>query len=150
MKVVIQKVSQASVTVNREVVGAIGEGLLLLVGVGPEDGSEDIDYLVRKISQMRIFEDDAGVMNLSVLDKQAEVLCVSQFTLLASTKKGNRPSYSQAARPEVALPLFNQFVARMSEIIAKPVPTGVFGAHMEVALINDGPVTILLDSKLPT
>lgn len=150
MKVVVQKVSQASVTVDNEVVGAIASGLLLLVGISPEDSSEDIEYLVRKISQMRIFEDEQGVMNLSVLDKQADVLCVSQFTLLASTKKGNRPSYSQAARPEIALPLFNQFVSKMSEIIQKPVPTGVFGAHMQVALINDGPVTILLDSKSPT
>ncbi len=149
MKVVIQKVTQASVTVEQEVVGAIQEGLLLLVGVGPEDTAEDIDYLVRKISQMRIFEDEQGVMNLSVLDKGTEVLCVSQFTLLASTKKGNRPSYSQAARPEVALPLFNQFVEAMSQAIAKPVPTGVFGAHMDVALINNGPITILLDSKNP-
>lgn len=149
MKVVVQKVSQASVTVEQKVVGEIAQGLLLLVGISPDDGEVDIDYLVRKISQMRIFEDEQGVMNLSVLDKQAEVLCVSQFTLLASTKKGNRPSYSQAARPEVALPLFEQFVAKMSEVIAKPVPTGVFGAHMEVSLVNDGPVTILLDSKMP-
>lgn len=150
MKVVIQKVTQASVSVDNKVVGAINEGLLLLVGVGHDDGTEDIDYLVRKISQMRIFEDSEGVMNLSVLDKKADVLCVSQFTLLASTKKGNRPSYSQAARPEVALPLFNQFVETMSQVIGKPVPTGVFGAHMDVALINNGPITILLDSKLPT
>ncbi len=149
MKVVIQKVAQASVTVDKEIVGAIEEGLLLLVGVGHEDGVEDIEYLVRKITQMRIFEDDQGVMNLSVLDKKAEVLCVSQFTLLASTKKGNRPSYSQAARPEIALPLFNQFVEAMSCSLGKPVPTGVFGAHMEVALVNNGPITILLDSKSP-
>ncbi|MCQ9328220.1 D-aminoacyl-tRNA deacylase [Pelistega suis] len=149
MKVVIQKVAQASVTVDKEIVGAIEEGLLLLVGVGHEDGVEDIEYLVRKITQMRIFEDDQGVMNLSVLDKKAEVLCVSQFTLLASTKKGNRPSYSQAARPEIALPLFNQFVEAMSCSLGKPVPTGVFGAHMDVALVNNGPITILLDSKSP-
>ncbi|NOL51256.1 D-aminoacyl-tRNA deacylase [Pelistega suis] len=149
MKVVIQKVAQASVTVDKEIVGAIEDGLLLLVGVGHEDGVEDIEYLVRKITQMRIFEDDQGVMNLSVLDKKAEVLCVSQFTLLASTKKGNRPSYSQAARPEIALPLFNQFVEAMSCSLGKPVPTGVFGAHMEVALVNNGPITILLDSKSP-
>ncbi len=150
MKVVIQKVAQASVTVDKEIVGAIEDGLLLLVGVGHEDGVEDIEYLVRKITQMRIFEDDQGVMNLSVLDKKAEVLCVSQFTLLASTKKGNRPSYSQAARPEIALPLFNQFVEAMSCSLGKPVPTGVFGAHMDVALVNNGPITILLDSKSPT
>lgn len=149
MRVVVQKVKQASVTVDQKIVGAIQEGLLLLVGVGQEDTTEDIDYLVRKISQMRIFEDEQGVMNLSVLDKAADVLCVSQFTLLASTKKGNRPSYSQAARPEVALPLFNQFVEMMSQTIGKSVPTGVFGAHMDVALVNNGPITILLDSKSP-
>lgn len=149
MKVVIQKVTQASVLVKQAVVGSIQQGLLLLVGVSPDDTQEDIDYLVRKISQMRIFEDEQGVMNLSVLDKQADILCVSQFTLLASTKKGNRPSYSQAARPEIALPLFNQFVATMSEVMAKPVPTGIFGESMQVSLTNDGPVTILLDSKLP-
>lgn len=149
MKVVIQKVAQASVTVDKQMVGAIQEGLLLLVGVGHEDGVADIEYLVRKITQMRIFEDDQGVMNLSVLDKKAEVLCVSQFTLLASTKKGNRPSYSQAARPDVALPLFNQFVEAMSRSLGKFVPTGIFGAHMNVALVNNGPITILLDSKSP-
>lgn len=147
MKVVLQRVSQASVSVDDEIVGRIGKGVLLLVGVGQEDGTEDIDYLVRKIAQMRIFEDDKGVMNLSLLDIQAQVLCVSQFTLLASTKKGNRPSYSQAASPEVALPLFNQFVNKMRETIQQEVPTGVFGAHMVVSLVNDGPVTILLDSK---
>lgn len=149
MKVVIQKVAQASVTVDKQMVGAIQEGLLLLVGVGHEDEVADIEYLVRKITQMRIFEDDQGVMNLSVLDKKAEVLCVSQFTLLASTKKGNRPSYSQAARPDVALPLFNQFVEAMSRSLGKFVPTGIFGAHMNVALVNNGPITILLDSKSP-
>lgn len=149
MKVVIQKVAQASVTVDKQMVGAIQEGLLLLVGVGHEDGVADIEYLVRKITQMRIFEDDQGVMNLSVLDKKAEVLCVSQFTLLASTKKGNRPSYSQAARPDDALPLFNQFVEAMSRSLGKFVPTGIFGAHMNVALVNNGPITILLDSKSP-
>ncbi|WP_071058105.1 D-aminoacyl-tRNA deacylase [Pelistega sp. MC2] len=147
MKIVLQKVAQASVSVNREVVGEIKEGLLLLVGISPEDTQSDIDYIARKVTQMRVFEDETGVMNLSVLDKKAEILCVSQFTLLASTKKGNRPSYSQAARPEIALPLFNQLVETFSVILQKPIPTGVFGAHMQVSLINDGPVTILLDSK---
>lgn len=147
MKVVLQRVSQASVSVDDKVVGHIGKGVLLLVGVGLEDSIEDIDYLVRKISQLRIFEDDEGVMNLSLLDIHAQVLCVSQFTLLASTRKGNRPSYSQAARPEVALPLFNQFVEKMQQTIQQEVPTGIFGAHMMVSLTNDGPVTILLDSK---
>ncbi|ETD72581.1 D-tyrosyl-tRNA(Tyr) deacylase [Pelistega indica] len=147
MKIVLQKVAQASVSVNREVVGEIKEGLLLLVGISPEDTQSDIDYIARKVTQMRVFEDETGVMNLSVLDKKAEILCVSQFTLLASTKKGNRPSYSQAARPEIALPLFNQLVETFSVILQKPISTGVFGAHMQVSLINDGPVTILLDSK---
>ena len=147
MKIVLQKVAQASVSVNRKVVGEIKEGLLLLVGISPEDTQSDIDYIARKVTQMRVFEDETGVMNLSVLDKKAEILCVSQFTLLASTKKGNRPSYSQAARPEIALPLFNQLVETFSVILQKPIPTGVFGAHMQVSLINDGPVTILLDSK---
>ncbi|WP_159990394.1 D-aminoacyl-tRNA deacylase [Pelistega ratti] len=147
MKVLIQKVSQASVTVEQQCVAQINEGLLLLVGIGHEDTQEDIDYLVRKISQMRIFEDEQGVMNLSVLDKKADVLCVSQFTLMASTKKGNRPSYSQAARPEIALPLFDTFVDQMAQTIGKPVPKGVFGAFMEVALTNSGPVTIWVDSK---
>ncbi|NEN76351.1 D-tyrosyl-tRNA(Tyr) deacylase [Pelistega sp. NLN82] len=147
MKVLIQKVSQASVTVEQQCVAQINEGLLLLVGIGHEDTQEDIDYLVRKISQMRIFEDEQGVMNLSVLDKKADILCVSQFTLMASTKKGNRPSYSQAARPEIALPLFDTFVDQMARTIGKPVPKGVFGAFMEVALTNSGPVTIWVDSK---
>lgn len=147
MKIVLQKVTQASVSVNHEVVGEIKEGLLLLVGICPDDTQADIDYIARKVAQMRIFEDKAGVMNLSVMDKNAEILCVSQFTLLASVKKGNRPSYSQAAVPEIALPLFNRLVETFSAILQKPIPTGVFGASMQVSLINDGPVTILLDSK---
>ncbi|MGR2662687.1 D-aminoacyl-tRNA deacylase [Chromobacterium haemolyticum] len=147
MRVLVQRVRQASVTVEGRVTGEIGSGLLLLVGIEEEDGAEDVTWLTRKLSQLRIFNDEAGVMNRSVLDCGGEVLAVSQFTLFASTKKGNRPSYSRAARPERSRPLFDQFVAAMAETLGKPVPTGVFGADMQVALVNDGPVTIWLDSK---
>ncbi|MCP1291393.1 D-aminoacyl-tRNA deacylase [Chromobacterium sp. S0633] len=147
MRVLVQRARQASVTVEGRVTGEIGPGLLLLVGIEEEDGAEDIAWLTRKLSQLRIFNDEAGVMNRSVLDCGGEVLAVSQFTLFASTKKGNRPSYSRAARPERSSPLFDQFVASMAQALGKPVPTGVFGADMQVALVNDGPVTIWLDSK---
>lgn len=147
MRVLVQRVRQASVTVEGRVTGEIGPGLLLLVGIEEEDGAEDIAWLTRKLSQLRIFNDEAGVMNRSVLDCGGEVLAVSQFTLFASTKKGNRPSYSRAARPERSSPLFDQFVASMAQTLGKSVPTGVFGADMQVALVNDGPVTIWLDSK---
>lgn len=147
MRVLVQRARQASVTVEGRVTGEIGPGLLLLVGIEEEDGAEDIAWLTRKLSQLRIFNDEAGVMNRSVLDCGGEVLAVSQFTLFASTKKGNRPSYSRAARPERSSPLFDQFVASMAQTLGKPVPSGVFGADMQVALVNDGPVTIWLDSK---
>ncbi|SCK20460.1 D-aminoacyl-tRNA deacylase [Vogesella sp. LIG4] len=149
MRVLVQRVRQASVTVAGQITGSIDAGLLLLVGVEESDGAEDIGWLVRKVSQLRIFNDDAGVMNRSVLDAGGEVLAVSQFTLFASTKKGNRPGYSRAARPELSQPLFERFVAEMQTALGKPVPTGIFGADMQVALINDGPVTIWLDSKAP-
>ncbi|MDN0073820.1 D-aminoacyl-tRNA deacylase [Crenobacter sp. SG2303] len=149
MRVLVQRVREASVTVDDEVVGAIGAGLLLLVGIEEPDGDADIDWLVRKISQLRIFNDEGGVMNCSALDVGAEVLAVSQFTLFASVKKGNRPSYSRAARPELSQPLFDRFVSALSATLARPVPTGVFGADMQVALVNDGPVTIWLDSRAP-
>jgi len=149
MRVVVQRVNEASVTVAGEVCGQIGAGLLLLVGVEEVDGQQDIDWLVRKISQLRIFNDAAGVMNLSLLEKGGEVLAVSQFTLFASTRKGNRPSYSRAARGDISRPLFEQFVDRLSQAIGRTVPTGIFGADMQVALVNDGPVTILLDSRDP-
>lgn len=147
MRVLVQRARQASVMVEGRVTGEIGPGLLLLVGIEEEDGEEDIAWLTRKLSQLRIFNDEAGVMNRSVLDCGGEVLAVSQFTLFASTKKGNRPSYSRAARSERSSPLFDQFVASMAQTLGKPVPTGVFGADMQVALVNDGPVTIWLDSK---
>ncbi|HJV07006.1 MAG TPA: D-aminoacyl-tRNA deacylase [Chromobacteriaceae bacterium] len=147
MRVLLQRVREASVTVDGKVSGAIGPGLLLLVGVEASDGDADVEWLVRKVSQLRIFNDDAGVMNLSVLEQGGEVLAVSQFTLFASVKKGNRPSYSRAAKGDISRPRFEQFVARLAETLGKPVATGVFGADMQVALTNDGPVTIWLDSQ---
>lgn len=149
MRVLVQRVRQASVTVAQQVVGSIDAGLLLLVGVEDSDTADDIGWLVRKVSQLRIFNDDAGVMNRSVLEVGGDVLAVSQFTLFASTKKGNRPGYSRAARPEVSQPLFDSFVGELQAALGKPVPAGVFGADMQVALVNDGPVTIWLDSKAP-
>lgn len=149
MRVLVQRVTQASVTVDDSITGQIGAGLLLLVGVEESDTAADIDWLVRKVSQLRIFNDEQGVMNRSVLDAGGEVLAVSQFTLFASCKKGNRPGYSRAARGEISQPMFDDFVAAMAAALGKPVPTGVFGADMKVALVNDGPVTIWLDSKAP-
>ena len=149
MRVLVQRVTQASVTVDGSITGQIGAGLLLLVGVEEADTAADIDWLVRKVSQLRIFNDDAGVMNRSVLDAGGDVLAVSQFTLFASCKKGNRPGYSRAARGEISQPMFDRFVQAMAAALGKPVPTGVFGADMQVALVNDGPVTIWLDSKAP-
>ena len=147
MRAVIQRVSSASVTIGGQVKSSIGKGLLILLGVGYEDGQEDIDWLVKKISGLRIFDDEAGVMNRSVVDVGGEALVVSQFTLMASTKKGNRPSYIHAAGHEIAVPLYESFCTALSEALGKPVGTGEFGADMKVALVNDGPVTILLDSE---
>jgi len=149
MKAVLQRVSHSSVTVEGEVVSSIGNGLLVLLGVGYEDTMDDISWLVRKISQMRIFPDENGVMNLSVMDVGGEILVVSQFTLMASCKKGNRPAYIAAATPDIAIPMYESFCERLSEAIGKPVGRGVFGADMKVELLNDGPVTICLDSKNP-
>jgi D-aminoacyl-tRNA deacylase len=147
MRALLQRVSEARVSVEGVVTGAIGPGLLVLAGVGEQDTPEDRAWLARKIVQLRIFDDDAGVMNRSVQEIGGDLLAVSQFTLHASTRKGNRPSYSAAARPEIARPAFEAFVAELSALLGKPVPTGVFGAMMQVALVNDGPVTIWLDSK---
>lgn len=147
MRVVIQRVSSASVTIDGAVKSAIGPGLLVLLGVGHEDGEEDIDYLVKKTAGLRIFNDGDGVMNRSVVDVEGEALVVSQFTLMASTKKGNRPSYIEAAGHEKAIPLYKAFCLRLEEAIGKKVGTGEFGADMKVALVNDGPVTICIDSK---
>jgi len=147
MRVVIQRVSSASVTVCGVQKSAIGPGLLILLGIGPEDGPEDIDWLVRKVAGLRIFNDEAGVMNRSVVETGGEALVVSQFTLMASTKKGNRPSYIGAAGHGIAIPLYEAFCAALSGAIGKPVGTGEFGADMQVALVNDGPVTICIDSR---
>lgn len=147
MRVVIQRVSSASVTIDGAVKSSIGAGLLVLLGVGHEDTVDDIDYLVKKTAALRIFADEAGVMNRSVLDVGGDVIVVSQFTLMASTHKGNRPSYIHAAGHELAVPLYEEFCRRMSEALGKPVGTGEFGADMKVALVNDGPVTICIDSK---
>lgn len=145
MKIIIQRVSEAVVTIEGAVHGKIGAGLLLLVGISPEDGQEDIEYAVRKISQMRIFSDENDKMNLSVQDIKGEILSISQFTLFADTKKGNRPAFTGVAKPEVASQLYAQFNAALAAFV--PVQTGIFGADMKVALVNDGPVTIVLDTK---
>lgn len=147
MRLVIQRVSSASVKVDDLIVSEIKTGLLILAGIEDADSAEDIDWLVKKVCQLRIFGDPEGVMNLSVQDVSGDIIVVSQFTLHASTKKGNRPSYIHAARPETAVPLYEQLVSEFSKMIGKPIGTGIFGAHMEVSLVNDGPVTIILDSK---
>ena len=147
MRAVIQRVSSASVTIGGEVRSQIGPGLLVLLGVGHEDGREDIDWLARKIAGLRIFDDADGVMNRSVIEAGGDIIVVSQFTLMASTKKGNRPSYIGAAGHETAIPLYEQFCEALSLAIGKPVGTGEFGADMKVALVNDGPVTICIDTK---
>lgn len=149
MRVVVQRVRQAQVEVAGAVVGAIGAGLLLLVGVEDADDQADIRWLSSKLVGLRIFDDAAGVMNLSVADAGGDILAVSQFTLFASVKKGNRPSWSRAARGEVSRPLFEQFVRQLEQDLGRPVPTGVFGADMQVHLDNDGPVTLFIDSKEP-
>ena len=147
MRVVVQRVRNASVSIGGSVTASIGPGLLVLVGICEEDGGEDIDWLVKKITALRVFDDVEGVMNLSVCDVGGDVLVVSQFTLMASTRKGNRPSYIRAARPEIAIPLYERFCAALSAAMGKPVPTGTFGADMQVSLLNDGPVTICIDTK---
>jgi D-tyrosyl-tRNA(Tyr) deacylase len=147
MRAVIQRVSEASVTIDGAVKGAIGGGLLVLLGVEEADSAEDIEWLSGKIARLRIFNDDAGVMNRSVSETGGGILLISQFTLFASTKKGNRPSYSRSARPELAVPLYEQFITRLTGDLGRPIQTGTFGADMKVALINDGPVTIIIDSK---
>ncbi|MBC6490621.1 D-aminoacyl-tRNA deacylase [Flavihumibacter stibioxidans] len=147
MRVVIQRVSEASVSIGGNIKSAIGQGLLVLVGIEDADTEEDLCWLSGKIVQMRIFNDEAGVMNLSLKDIGGDLLVVSQFTLHASTKKGNRPSYIKASKPPVAIPLYERFVARLTEDLGKVVGTGEFGADMQVSLLNDGPVTIVMDTK---
>lgn len=147
MIAVIQRVSEASVTISGEVFNAINDGVMILLGIEEADNKEDIDWLCRKIVNLRIFNDEAGVMNVSLLDKGFDALVISQFTLHASTKKGNRPSYIKAARPETAIPLYESFIKELSSQLGKEVKTGQFGADMKVALVNDGPVTIMIDTK---
>ena len=147
MRLVIQRVSEASVSISGHTVSRIGAGLLLLLGIEHEDTDDDIDWLVKKVAALRIFSDEAGLMNRSIQDIAGELLVVSQFTLHASTKKGNRPSFIRAARPETAIPMYEKFVEALREATQRPVHTGEFGADMQVALVNDGPVTIWMDSK---
>ena len=147
MKIVIQRVSKASVTINKNKGAEINNGLLILLGIVGEDAQEDIGFLVRKITNLRIFNDENGVMNHSLLETKGEVIVVPQFTLQASTKKGNRPSYIKAAKPEIAIPLYKNFLQTLEKELHKKVQTGEFGADMKVELLNDGPVTIIIDSK---
>ena len=147
MIAVVQRVSEASVDIENSTVGKIGSGLMILLGIENEDGVEDIDWLSRKIINMRIFDDENGVMNKSLLDTGGDILLVSQFTLHASIKKGNRPSYIKAAKPEIAIPLYEKFKSKVESELGKQIQTGEFGAMMQVSLCNDGPVTILMDTK---
>ena len=147
MRIIIQRVRNASVTIEGVEHSAINQGMMILVGIEEADGDEDIAFLTKKVANMRIFDDADGVMNLSVMDIGGEVLVVSQFTLHASTKKGNRPSYIRAAKPDISIPLYEKFCTELSATLGKSVKTGVFGADMQCALINDGPVTIFMDSK---
>ena len=147
MRAVIQRVSQASVSIDKQIKSSINNGLLILLGIVDSDTSEDIDWLCNKIVNLRVFSDEDGVMNHSIKDINGNALVVSQFTLHASIKKGNRPSYIKAAKPEVAIPLYDEFVEKLKMILGKPVSTGEFGAMMGVSLVNDGPVTIIIDTK---
>ncbi len=147
MRAVIQRVSQAEVRINGQTTGVIGQGLMVLLGIEEVDSAEDIDWLSGKIVRLRVFSDEQGVMNRSVQEIGGNILLVSQFTLFASTKKGNRPSYSRAARPELAIPLYEAFIRKLAAELGKPVQTRTFGADMKVSLVNDGPVTLLVDSR---
>ena len=147
MRVLIQRVKEASVTVDNEVISLIHNGLLVIVGITEDDDREDILWLTKKIANIRLFDDENGVMNRSVIDAGGDILAVSQFTLMASTKKGNRPSYIKAAKPDISIPLYEEFCSEMEIAVNKPIQRGVFGADMKVRLLNDGPVTIFIDSK---
>lgn len=147
MRVVIQRTAHASVTINGHCKTAIGQGMMILVGIEEADGQEDIDWLCKKIVNLRIFDDENGVMNRSILDAGGDILVISQFTLHASTKKGNRPSYIRAAKPEISIPLYERFCQDLSAALGKEIGTGEFGADMKVELLNDGPVTICIDTK---
>ncbi len=147
MRVVVQRVTEANVKVNGAVIGAIQEGLMVLLGIQNEDTADDIQWIASKLVQMRIFDDTEGVMNLSVKDIDGSILLISQFTLYAATKKGNRPSYIGAAKPEIAIPIYEQMILQLTKELGKPIATGQFGADMKVSLLNNGPVTIIIDSK---
>jgi D-aminoacyl-tRNA deacylase len=147
MRAVIQRVSRASVSINQIIKAEIKQGLLVLVGIEESDNSEDVDWMYAKIAKLRIFDDENGIMNLSIMDVSGEILSISQFTLLAKTKKGNRPSYIQAARPEIAIPLYNEFNQKLGSALGNEIKTGEFGANMQIELVNDGPVTIIIDTK---
>lgn len=147
MRALIQRVKRASVTIEGTLKSQIGNGQLILVGIEESDNSEEIEWLVKKCVNLRIFDDEQGVMNRSILESGGEILAVSQFTLMASTKKGNRPSYIRAAKPEISIPLYEEFCLKLEESLGKPIASGVFGADMQVELINDGPVTIFIDTK---
>lgn len=147
MRILIQRVKKASVTIEGKIISLINNGLLLFIGITEDDTQEDIQWLTKKVANIRLFDDENGVMNLSVMDIDGEILAVSQFTLMASTKKGNRPSYIKAAKPEISVPLYEQFCTEMELAVNKPIKRGVFGADMKVELLNDGPVTIFIDSK---
>ena len=147
MRAVIQRVSEASVAVDQKIEGEIAEGLLIFLGIVPEDTSEDLEWLSKKIVNLRIFDDNRGVMNLSLKEQNGAALVISQFTLHAQTKKGNRPSYIKAARQDIAIPLYQQFIMQLENDLGKEIQTGIFGANMQVSLLNDGPVTLIIDSK---
>lgn len=147
MRIIIQRVNHASVTINKQVKSSIGAGFLILLGIGKDDTEEDINWLVKKVIALRIFDDEMGVMNRSIMDVNGEILVVSQFTLMASYKKGNRPSWIHAAPHELSIPLYNSFCDALSNAMGKPIGTGEFGADMKVELLNDGPVTICMDTK---
>jgi D-tyrosyl-tRNA(Tyr) deacylase len=148
MRAVVQRVSSGSVSIAGQTKAAIRHGLLVLLGIEESDGADDIEWLSGKLVRLRVFNDDQGVMNRSVQEAGGDILVVSQFTLFASTKKGNRPSYLRAARPEIAIPIYQMFLRKLAADLGKPVPSGEFGADMQVSLVNDGPVTILIDTKL--
>lgn len=147
MRVVIQRVSNCTVTINENLHSTIGKGLFILLGIEAADNLEDLEWLCGKISRLRVFNDSLGVMNLSVAEAEGSIMVVSQFTLHASTKKGNRPSYIRSASPDIAVPLYESFLSRLEEFSGRPVASGKFGAHMDISLVNEGPVTILIDSK---
>ncbi len=147
MRIVIQRVSRASVSIDGKIHNEIGQGLMVLVGITHEDNQEDIEWITKKLTNLRIFDDENGQMNLSLKECQGDILLVSQFTLHASTKKGNRPSYIQAAKPDIAIPIYEKLIDHLEQTIEKPIKTGIFGADMKVSLINNGPVTIIIDSK---